>query len=430
MAAISFKCRLSPTFSSTCAHGGDCSWSRNLLKILLRIAPTHDCLKKQIPNKHTEVDPVFEGIIVSHDDKHPTASKLSTVNAPADRIVAIGDIHGDINAMRTALRNASIIDAHDKWIGGRAVLVQVGDQLDRGENERAIYELLFKLQDRASAVGGAVHILLGNHELMNARLDFRYVTRGGFEDFGIARASFSSSPKTRGSCSSGKGPSARSSNGSSRVTVSGHDDYLSILKSRKWRPRIAVDDLKMIRALPAAMQARARAIVAGGPLATELGRRTRVGILVGDTLFIHAGLSPRHLTYGGQESSTSVEKLDKINNDTSKFLQGQAPYPSVLNGQSSPVWMRDYSRPGVRQGSAECKMLVDTLRMVGAKRMVVGHTPQAEGINGACGGKVWRIDTGMSKAYGGVPEAIEISRRGHVRIYTENGMVHGSMRCK
>ena len=69
------------------------------------------------------------------------------------------------------------------WIGGDLIVVQTGDQLDRGDEEQSILELLDRLQDEATAVGGAVHVLNGNHELMNARPDFRYVTEGGFEDF-------------------------------------------------------------------------------------------------------------------------------------------------------------------------------------------------------------------------------------------------------
>jgi hypothetical protein len=34
----------------------------------------------------------------------------------------------------------------------------------------------------------------------------------------------------------------------------------------------------------------------------------------------------------------------------------------------------------------------------------VGHTPQRVGINSAAGGKIWRIDTGMTKTIGGTPE--------------------------
>jgi hypothetical protein len=47
------------------------------------------------------------------------------------RIVALGDVHGDLSATRRALRLAGAIDDQDRWIGGRLVVVQTGDQLGR-----------------------------------------------------------------------------------------------------------------------------------------------------------------------------------------------------------------------------------------------------------------------------------------------------------
>lgn len=99
------------------------------------------------------------------------------------RIIAIGDIHGDLEAAKAALRLGGAIDAEDKWIGGALTVVQTGDILDRGDDEDRIMDLFRRIRTEAEAVGGAVHVLNGNHELMNAYLDFRYVTDGGFQDF-------------------------------------------------------------------------------------------------------------------------------------------------------------------------------------------------------------------------------------------------------
>jgi hypothetical protein len=58
------------------------------------------------------------------------------------RLVAIGDIHGDLIALKVALRTAGVLHAtRDTWIGGRTVVVQVGDQLDRGDDELAKMQL-------------------------------------------------------------------------------------------------------------------------------------------------------------------------------------------------------------------------------------------------------------------------------------------------
>jgi hypothetical protein len=124
----------------------------------------------------------------------PSASASCTLPAiplkrPAPkRLVAIGDLHGDIGGMRAALRTAGAIDERDRWIGGDLVVVQTGDVLDRGDDESAMLDLMFRLEREADAAGGALIMLLGNHELMNAAGDFRYVTPGGKRDFGGNRA--------------------------------------------------------------------------------------------------------------------------------------------------------------------------------------------------------------------------------------------------
>ena len=99
------------------------------------------------------------------------------------RIVAFGDVHGDLEAARGALRLAGAIDDQDHWIGGELVVVQTGDQLDGGDQEQEILDLFERLRIESEAAGGAFHALLGNHDLMNARLDLRYVTDGGYAEF-------------------------------------------------------------------------------------------------------------------------------------------------------------------------------------------------------------------------------------------------------
>ena len=95
----------------------------------------------------------------------------SCVEEDEQRIVAFGDVHGDFEAARGALRLAGAIDEQDRWSGGELIVVQTGDQLDRGDQEQAILDLFERLRIESEAAGGAFHALLGNHELMNARVD-------------------------------------------------------------------------------------------------------------------------------------------------------------------------------------------------------------------------------------------------------------------
>jgi hypothetical protein len=123
----------------------------------------------------------------------PAARKGDTCTLPAiplkysitpRRLVAIGDLHGDLAATRAALRAAGVINISDSWVGDDTVVVQTGDILDRGDDEQEIYELLDKLEAEARAAGGAIVLLNGNHELMTTARDFRYVTPGALSDFG------------------------------------------------------------------------------------------------------------------------------------------------------------------------------------------------------------------------------------------------------
>ena len=41
------------------------------------------------------------------------------------------------------------------------------------------------------------------------------------------------------------------------------------------------------------------------------------------------------------------------------------------------------------------------LKRTEAKRLVVGHTVQREGVTSACDGRVYRIDVGLASYYGG-----------------------------
>lgn len=366
---------------------GDCDWFGTLLQIVIKPAHARDASVASKSPMHSFMEDL------NTYEKAKDARANVERYPPADRIVAIGDVHGDVDAMRESLQMSGVINAEDKWVGGKTVLVQVGDQLDRGSKERDIYDLLFNLQDNAPTFGGAVHILLGNHELMNTRLDFRYVTKGGFQDFD-------------------------------------RDGSVAKVFGGRNKSQIPADVMRNIRELPTGMRARAKSLCSGGPLAMQLAERAKISVIIGDNVFVHGGLTPKHLTFGGRDPKDSVKTLAQLNRDVKQFLMGKGKYPLSLRGGSSPIWLRDYSRASVRSGGTECKSLAETLKMVRAKRMIVGHTPQAQGINSACGGKVWRIDTGMSAVYGGVPEAIEITKRGSVRIFTPRGVVQGSARYK
>jgi hypothetical protein len=58
----------------------------------------------------------------------------------------------------------------------------LGDVFDRGLHVTECLWLLYELEGRAKAAGGAVHMVLGNHEVMNLTGDLRYVRRKYLEN--------------------------------------------------------------------------------------------------------------------------------------------------------------------------------------------------------------------------------------------------------
>ena len=274
--------------------------------------------------------------------------KLHTRFPAADRVVAIGDLHGDLEATRTALRLGGAIDETDQWIGGDLVVVQTGDILDRGDDEEAVIRLFERLSTEAAEAGGSVHVLNGNHELMNAYRDLRYVTPGGYADF---------------------------ENMVEGVAVVDEADSL-------------------LAALEPNQRARAAALFPGGPFARLFARRNTMAI-VGSSVFVHGGVLPEHVDRG----------LEAMNEEIRAWLRDEAPQPEWIRGEQSPVWTRLYSS---EPDAEACDTLSSVLDRLGVERMVVGHTVQRTGITSFCGGRVWCIDIGLAAHYGGRPEVLEI----------------------
>lgn len=284
----------------------------------------------------------------------PKAEAIEVPSLPArfpapPRLMALGDVHGDLRATRQALRLTGAIDAKDHWVGESLVVVQTGDQLDRGDDEQEILDLFDRLRVEAAAAGGAFHALLGNHELMNALGDLRYVTPGGFRDF---------------------------------EGIEGLD----------------LDDATLQK-LPPEARARMAAFRPGGPYATMIAHRN-TAVVVGDSVFVHGGVLPQHVPEG-------VASLEAHNAEVRGWLVGRNDgsklEPHVL-GREGMVWTRMYAR----DDAEACGLLDEALERLEAKRMVVGHTVQEKGITSACDGKVWRIDVGMAAHYGGAVQVLLI----------------------
>src|SRR5215208_1542722 len=80
------------------------------------------------------------------------------------RVVAVGDIHGDKDALVAVLRMAGIIDEEERWIAETTHLVQVGDVPGRGPQTRKAFDLIMRMEKEAASAGGKFHALIGNHD--------------------------------------------------------------------------------------------------------------------------------------------------------------------------------------------------------------------------------------------------------------------------
>jgi hypothetical protein len=102
------------------------------------------------------------------------------------RVVAIGDLHGDYDNAIKVLQLANIVNKDAKWIGKTTTLVQTGDIVDRGPDTIKLYKLMQRLTQEATAAGGKVVQLLGNHEIMNLVENYEDVTDEDIRTFGGA----------------------------------------------------------------------------------------------------------------------------------------------------------------------------------------------------------------------------------------------------
>lgn len=103
-----------------------------------------------------------------------------------ERIVAVGDIHGDSDRFVELLRAAGVVNEKLAWSGGKTHLVQAGDVLDRGPDSRKAMDLLRKLEPEAEKAGGRVHALIGNHEALVMFGRLMYAHEGEEAAFGGA----------------------------------------------------------------------------------------------------------------------------------------------------------------------------------------------------------------------------------------------------
>lgn len=312
----------------------------------------------------------------------PNYQFVPTILPPVKRIIAIGDIHGDLNLAIRSFKLAKLVDDDLNWIAAPpdTVVVQVGDQIDSCRFVPGIYDchqkkysddkqediLVLNFFDemhiKASKVGGAVYSLLGNHELMNAQGIFDYVSYENFENFKY-----------------------KSEDGRIYQGPQGRKDVFS----------------------------------PGGVISKKLACNRLSVLIIGSTMFVHAGVLPvlaRRLDYMNLDNKTKLKYLNAV---IRKWLLkklsdlGDTENKKMFLNETeiSPFWTRIYGSipKNVPLNSSKCFNSVrKTLEVFNIGHLVVGHTPQIaaenDWINGTCyekdkDNKLYRIDGGFSRAF-------------------------------
>lgn len=320
-------------------------------------------------------------------------------------VFAVSDIHGAAGALERTLQSAGVIDATLNWHAGNGHLVITGDVLDRGADSRAALDLLMRLEKEARQAGGELHLLLGNHEVMNLVGDLRYVAPGEYAAF------------------------------AGEETQQEREHWFGLFAARNGGSDISTLREQFDRARPPGFFAHRRAFAPDGHYGSWLLQKP-VLIVINGTAFTHGGLSPEFTQAGlaalnqsmRDEARDYVEALSVLQSkgfllpgdnfythtrilealpEDADFSSEVAAAMDVIRRQpeysihdtDGPLWYRgNVGCPDV----IEMPRLAAALENVGAERLVIGHTPTSNrAVVSRLGGRIFEIDTGMQNAYYG-----------------------------
>jgi hypothetical protein len=345
------------------------------------------------------------------------------------RVVAFADVHGAYKDWTTLLQEVGVIDADFNWSGGKTHLVSLGDLLDRGPGSRKVVELLMKLDGQAQRAGGAVHLALGNHEVMVMTGDLRYVSAAEFAAF------------------------------AGDETQAERDALFAQYRGFNPGGEETVVRRTFDEQYPAGFIALRKAFSQDGALGEWLLKQAFV-IKVNDKVYMHGGIA----------SAASEDSLDALNTKMRAELQDFLDSMDTLRAAGVMPWYVDYhdrlaflnarveefaaanpkaqadwfaalqqvfdaqeafvfsdDSPNWYRGTALCHPYAESfnterfLHKVGAKQLVMGHTPTRGDVQVRMDGLAIRLDTGMLKSvYKGRASAL-ISRGGSDYVHYLGG---------
>ena len=305
----------------------------------------------------------------------------------SERVVAIGDVHGAFDNFVAILREAGLIGGNRRWSGGKAVLVQTGDVLDRGPDSKRVLDLLRNLEGEAARAGGQVHALVGNHEVMRLIGDMRYVSAKEYEAFQTPESS-----ALRNALYASASTTMRDQ---ARKTGEKFDE--------------GAYSKAFFAETPLGLVEMHRAFSPKGDYGAWL-RNKRAFVKINGVLYLHGGFSPAVAAMGCAALATRTRlELQAATLEATTAVE-------LLSREDGPLWYR-----GLTDGTATEADVTAALSGLGATAMVVGHTTTKDGrIQSFLGGRVIAIDTGMLGGTfypNGAPSALEIAGGTKTAIY-------------
>lgn len=285
-----------------------------------------------------------------------------------NKLFAVGDIHGDFNILEHVLVDlAKVCKLNNnelEWIEGvDSWLIFCGDLIDRlrkrpgktmtvdDENsDKKIIMKLINLNKSAEKNNGKIIILLGNHELLNFEHAFDYVSPEG--------------------------------------------NY----------------------------QTRKKDFTRGSNFSEIIAESTYLTVKINNWVFVHGGFCPDAFKNNDYLKENPIHKLNFI---TRKFLVDKYYFKNNgntnseknqmkiildalygINEEKSPLNCRHYGFNIDNHDSCEKEVVSKVFKYIfddiSKGKMVISHTPQFiynMNINRSCNGKIWRLDTGMSRGF-------------------------------
>ena len=356
------------------------------------------------------------------------AQSSFAANAPAESLIAIGDVHGDFDDFIVILQHAGLIDKQNHWAGGKSTFVQTGDLIDRGPKPREVLDLMMSLEREASKSGGRVVSLNGNHEMMNLMGDLRYVTPENYASFAQ-----SNSEERR-----------RSAYQEYATWRKGHAQLLAELPQP-----MEMTEAEWMARHPAGFIEHREAFGPNGSYGKWLREHSAVAE-IGGVIFLHGGIHPSLAHLKIETINSHVRDEIKAFDTSKQYLQNEKIILPFFNLQEmtavvqaeltaelksrvradqerqarlteflrygdwlsvrtdGPLWFRGYDQWSEEEGVAQVSKLLEAYK---ATHIAVGHTVQKGGrIRPRFGNRVFLIDTGMLSSYypGGRASALEI----------------------